>query len=109
LVGEALRFRARLGEVVGVLLSFDDDFMEPWRPVSWAVRIGDHDYVEMIDAVLHGAVVLEDESAGGPSRVLTRSMATYPPEPFTVQPLSISPLLVASRRRGIVCLGKSGR
>jgi hypothetical protein len=26
--------------------------------------VGDDDYVEMIDAVLHGAIVLEDEGAG---------------------------------------------
>ncbi len=26
--------------------------------------VGDHEYVEVVDAVLHGAVVLEDEGAG---------------------------------------------
>ena len=54
-----------VGEVVGVFAVFDDDIhgaLEAGELVGGGV--GDYDYVEVEDAGLHGAVVLEDEGAG---------------------------------------------
>src|SRR5690349_8437819 len=54
-----------IGEVVGVVAVFDDDFHGTLEAGELGgAGIGDYDYVEVEDAGLHGAVVLEDEGAG---------------------------------------------
>ena len=54
-----------VGEVVGVFVVFDDDFHGALEARELGGGgVGDHDYVEVVDAVLHRAVVLEDEGAG---------------------------------------------
>ena len=57
--------RQGVGEIVGVFAVFDDDFHGALEAGQLGCAgVGDYDDIQVEDAGLHGAVVLEDEGAG---------------------------------------------